>query len=93
MIRTKYRLHFENKQMSSKIIDVLNKDNSVAKNLFKADRKKIFLRIISSGYKMKPNFDNLVYVVNYLMENGSPEIDKLVPEHIMVDLKNKFPKL
>ena len=75
MIRTKYRLHFENKQMSSKIIDVLNKDNSVAKNLFKADRKKIFLRIISSGYKMKPNFDNLVYVVNYLMENGSPEIE------------------
>lgn len=41
---------------------------------------------------MKPNFDNLVYVVNYLMEKGSPEIDKLVPGHIMIDLKNKFPK-
>ena len=31
MLRTKYRLHFENKQISSKIIDVLNKDNGVAK--------------------------------------------------------------
>ena len=62
------------------------------KNLFKADRKKIFLIIILSGYKVKPNFGNLVYVVNYLMEKGPPEIDKLVPGHIMIDLKNKFPK-
>ena len=40
MLRTMYRLYFENKQISSKIIDVLNKDNGVAKKLFKADRKK-----------------------------------------------------
>jgi len=92
MLRTKYRLHFENKDIRNEIIDVLNKNHNVAKSLFKADRKKIFLKIIASGYKMKPNFDNLVYVVNYLMDDGSPEIDKLVPEHIMIDLKNKFPK-
>ena len=30
--------------------------------------------------------------MDYLMEKGSPEIDKLVPGHIMIDLKNKFPK-
>ena len=62
------------------------------KNYLRRIEKKIFLKIILSGYKMKPNFDNLVYVVNYLMEKGSPEIDKLVPGHIMIDLKNKFPK-
>lgn len=93
MLRTKYRLHFENKDIRNEIIDVLNNNNNnVAKNLFKADRKKIFLKIISSGYKMKPTFDNLIYVVNYLMDDRSSEIDKLVPEYIMIDLNNKFPQ-
>lgn len=90
MLRTKYRLHFENKDLRKEIIDIFNNDNDVVKKIFKADRKKIFLRIISSGYKLKPTFDNLVYVINYLIENGSKEINRLVPTHIMVDLKNKF---
>lgn len=92
MLRTKYRLHFEKKSLRDEIVNIFNKDNDVAKSLFKADRKQIFLKIISSGYKMKPTFDNLVYVVNYLMENSSQEINQLVPEYIMIDLKNKFSK-
>lgn len=47
---------------------------------------------MKSGYKLKPDFDNLVYVVNYLIDDSSKEINDIVPQHIMVDLKNRFPK-
>lgn len=92
MLRTKYRLHFSNKPLNSAIVKIFNDVPGVAKKIFKADRRAIFLKIMKSGYKLKPDFDNLVYVVNYLIDDSSKEINDIVPQHIMVDLKNRFPK-
>lgn len=92
MLRTKFRLHFENKQLDPRIISIFNSDNNLVKSIFKVDRKEIFLKILSSGYKLKPTFNNLVYILNHLINKSSPAIESLVPRHIKIDLETKFPK-
>ena len=92
MLRTKFRLHFEDKDLDPEIIAIFNKDSDLVKKIFRADRKEIFLKILNSGYKLKPTFNNLVFILNHLIDNGSPEISKLIPKHIKIDLETKFPK-
>lgn len=89
MIRTKFRLHFAHEPLDNQLIEILNNDQSLAKSLYKCERKYFLKTIISSGLRMKVTFDNIVHALNYLKLNN-PEIFKLLPENLKIDFESKF---
>lgn len=89
MIRTKFRLHFAHEPLDKQLINILNEKQSLAKDLYKYERKTFLKKIISSGLRMKVTFDNMVYALNYLKFND-PDISKLLPENLKIDFDSRL---
>ncbi len=65
MIRTKFRLKFQIKPLSQELCEALNK-NDLIKQIFKIDRNDVLRRICDSKLKIPVNFNNIVFLINYL---------------------------
>lgn len=89
MIRTKFRLHFAHEPLDEQLVDILNNNQLLAKDLYKYERKTFLKKIISSGLRMKVSFDNMVYALNYLKFNN-PDISKLLPENLKIDFESRL---
>lgn len=89
MIRTKFRLHFVHEPLDVQLINILNEKPSLAKDLYKYERKSFLKKIILSGLRMKVSFDNMVYALNYLKFND-PDISKLLPENLKIDFDSRL---
>ena len=89
MLRNKYRLRFDLKPLSFELSQLLDNDNSLAKNLFRVGRRDIINQIMNSNIRLKITFDNIVFLCNYLKIKNL-EIYKLTPEILKDDFKMYF---
>jgi GTP pyrophosphokinase len=88
MIRNKFRLRFQHSNLRQEIIDLLNRDNDTAKEIFRIDRNHFIDKIASSNCIFPINYDNIIYAVNSLITKNN-DINRLTPEL----LKKEFKKL
>ena len=86
MLRTKFRLKFIKEQLDINICDILNRNNEVAKNIFRINRQKVIEQVALSKLHIPLSFNNIVYLLNYL-ELKSPEIEKLLPQPIKTNFE------
>lgn len=87
MLRTKFRLHFKDKELDNQIHTFLNTDRELAKQIYKADREEIMRKIGYSKLNIPISFDNIVYIINHLYL-GLDVINNIVPKNISIDLNN-----
>lgn len=66
MLRNKFRLRFELTDLNPKISGLFDKEESIAKSIFRIERCVIIKKIIESKIKMRITFDNIVFLCNYL---------------------------
>lgn len=86
MLRTKFRLKFIKEHLDDNICGILNKNNELAKNIFRIDRQKIIEKVALSKLHIPVSFNNIVYLLNYI-ELKNAEIDKLQPQNIKSDFE------
>jgi len=86
MLRTKFRLKFIKEHLSDDICHILNKNNELAKNIFRIDRQEIIENVALSKLHIPISFNNLVYLLNYLKIKNS-EIENLQPTNITKDFE------
>ncbi len=81
MLRNKYRLKFQPSELRKEIKQILNRDPTVAKQLFKVDRVDVVSRLSKLEMPLPINFNNIVYFINQI-ELRNPDINNLTPELI-----------
>lgn len=86
MIRNKFRLKFERKELSNSLILILNNNDNLAKEIFKTKRCEIMNYIINHQIELPTTFDNIIYLINYLTINN-PEINKVMPMKLKLILQ------
>ncbi|HTN37107.1 MAG TPA: hypothetical protein VL053_08530 [Arachidicoccus sp.] len=65
MLRNKLRLRFQIMGLSSEIINYLNKNQEIGKNIFKLNRNEILKAYIDSTLSFPITFDNWMFFINY----------------------------
>ncbi|WP_163306571.1 RelA/SpoT family protein [Dysgonomonas sp. 521] len=86
MLRTKFRLKFIKEHLNENICSIFNKNNELAKNIFRIDRQEIIEKVAFSKLHIPISFDNLVYLLNCLVIKNS-EIENLQPTNITKDFE------
>jgi ppGpp synthetase/RelA/SpoT-type nucleotidyltranferase len=79
MLRTKFRLRLQDGHLESKIVDLLNIDNNLAKKLYRIDRNILLKELILRNVKIPFSLSNLVYACN-CMFIGDKELYNLTPK-------------
>ena len=79
MLRNHFRIRFDNKKLSTKIVDIFNNNSNVAKEFFKAERSLLLLYLCNDKIMPIPKtLDNIVYFANELIIK-CPEISAITP--------------
>ncbi|MDR1198314.1 MAG: RelA/SpoT domain-containing protein [Prevotellaceae bacterium] len=89
MLRNKYRLRFDLAPLDAYLSELLDKENEIAKLIFRIERCAIINKIMSTNFRMKITFDNIVYLCNYLAVKNS-EIYSVTPDIIKDDFREYF---
>lgn len=81
MLRNKFRLRFKESELDNKIVEILDKDKILSKELFKTDRSYILNRIFKDGIRIPLTLTNLIYIINayYLLDS---QIISISPDYI-----------
>lgn len=82
MIRNKLRLRFDSKHLSKEIVDYLNENPKVGKELFKLDRIAVIQVYINSSLSFPATFDNWMFFINYTFLKDDFILSK-TPESLM----------
>lgn len=85
MMRMKFKLRFLEKKLSPAIINLLEKDTNLAKEIYRCDRANILLQMSLHSINIPITFDNIVYVVNRVQIKNDI-LQNLEPENISQDL-------
>lgn len=85
MLRTKFRLRLDDGHLDSKVEELLNKDNKLAKKLYRIDRDIFLKEIVLRNIKIPFTLSNLIYACNCIFI-GNKELYNLSPK---VFLDNK----
>jgi ppGpp synthetase/RelA/SpoT-type nucleotidyltranferase len=81
MLRNKFRLRFKDTELDSRIIEILDMDKELSKELFKTDRSLILDKIFNDGIRIPLTLSNLIYIVNaYCLEDS--RISSMAPDYI-----------
>ena len=65
MIKTKMRIHLQDDKLSGSIVELLNENQEIAKQFFRADRSSVLLFMACDLKKSVPlTLDNIVYIIN-----------------------------
>jgi hypothetical protein len=83
MLRMKFRLNFEKNQLDKSIIELFNSNNNLAKRIFRYNRTELIEKIANSGLYFKINFNNIVFLINYLVLKDL-RLTKITPS-ILID--------
>lgn len=81
MIRNKFRLKFQMSPLKDELKTILDNNNNLAKKILKLEREKIISKMADSNLSLPINFNNLLYIINYL-ELKNKEINLLTPDII-----------
>lgn len=81
MLRNKLRLAFKHIELDPRIIDYLNKNSDVARQLFRMDRNEVISTYINSKLSFPTTFDNWLYFINHVFLKDS-FIDEITTEFL-----------
>lgn len=82
MVRNKFRLQFDMNPLSPEITTLFDKNQQIAKQIYKSNRKAIIYEMIHHDLSMDISFDNIVYLCNYLSVKNK-ELFKLTPKSLL----------
>jgi len=82
MLRMKFFLNFDKGSLSSALKDLLNRDNALAKKVFRCSRADLLYKIAISGLDISVSFNNIVFLINYLYIKNE-EIRALTPHWLV----------
>jgi ppGpp synthetase/RelA/SpoT-type nucleotidyltranferase len=86
MLRNKFRLRFIEDNIDARIVEILNQNLDLAKNLFRIERSDFMNRIFIDGIRIPMTLSNLVFVLNaYYVKNN--DILKITPDFILSNKK------
>lgn len=81
MLRNKFRLRFKEAELDYRIIEILDKDKILSKELFKTDRSLILNRIFNDGIRIPLTLTNLIHIINaYCLKD--PRFISIAPDYI-----------
>lgn len=63
MIRNRFRLRFEDKQLTKKILDVFEENDSIGKDIFRFERSHLISILNEMGERI--TYENVIFIVNY----------------------------
>lgn len=81
MLRNKYRLKFQSTNIKSELLQILNEDSNIAKQILKSDRVNIINELSKFEISFPINFNNIIYFIN-LIELKNDKITDLTPGQI-----------
>lgn len=90
MIRNKLRLRFLMQPLDSEIINYLNENHEIGKEIFKLNRDKILYTYINSSLSFPITFNGLLYFMNYYFIKDE-FIHKKTPEIFIEEFELSMP--
>jgi len=81
MLRNKFRLRFKEAELDHRIVEILDKDKILSKELFKTDRSLILNRIFNDGIRIPLTLTNMVHIINAYCLQDSRFIS-IAPDYI-----------
>lgn len=69
MLRNKFRLRFDSQLLSPGVHQLLDRDPQLAKELFRADRRRILSRLATSDIRLPLTLDNICFLANHFTLN------------------------
>ncbi len=66
LIRNKFRLRFQLVPLKQKIVDILNEDINLGKEIYKMDREATLMRLFEIDLSLPVNMNNLLFLINGL---------------------------
>jgi len=86
LLRNKFRLRIKEGSLDSRIIEILNNDNNLAKDLYKVDRNKFLQQIFIDVIRIPLTLTNLTHIINaYCLHDE--RIKSIAPEFIINNKK------
>ncbi|MEQ8470372.1 MAG: RelA/SpoT domain-containing protein [Marinoscillum sp.] len=79
MLRTKFRLRLDGGSLDTQIAELLNKDNNLAKKLYRIDRDIFLKELVLRNLKIPFTLSNLIYACN-CMFIGDKKLYDLTPK-------------
>lgn len=89
MIRNHLRIHTMNLILPDYMIDILNNDKELAKNIFRVERKDVINNLLSIGTAYPLKMENIVFLINRMLKTPSDII--IQKENLLI--KNLLDKL
>ena len=81
MMRNKFRLRFKDFELDNRIIEILNRDKELSKELYKIDRSLILNRIFTDALRIPLTLTNLTHIINaYCLKDS--RITIIAPDYI-----------
>ncbi|TDX11465.1 hypothetical protein [Flavobacterium sp. S87F.05.LMB.W.Kidney.N] len=81
MLRNKYRLKFHFSIIREDLRKILDEDNTLAKQIFKADRASIVDKLSKIEIPLPINFNNIIFFINHVYIKND-KISQLTPDFI-----------
>lgn len=84
LLRNKFRLRFLAQPLQDDLIEILNEDKEIGRQIFKINRNKIIETYINSTLSFPMSYSSMVFFINfYFLKNE--EITKLTPEILIYE--------
>lgn len=83
MIRNRFRLRFEQQELSNDIIHIINEDMNLAKSIFRFSKDKLVMLFYKIGCGI--TFNNVVFLINYYFAHNEV-INGIIPASLKNDI-------
>jgi hypothetical protein len=88
MLRTKFRLRWQSSGLNEDIQQGFNRDNELAKAIFRIDRQELLAKLVASRIDLPVTPSNIVFVCNHFYVK-SDDLGKLAPKPVVDELCNQ----
>jgi ppGpp synthetase/RelA/SpoT-type nucleotidyltranferase len=85
LIRNKFRLRFQQTPLKDEIVEILNKDSKIGKELFKLDRESSLIKLYEIDLSLPVNMNNLILLLNGLLIRNKKLLD-ITPDVILEEV-------
>lgn len=86
LIRNKFRLRFQLVPLKEQIVQILNEDVEIGKELFKMDRETSLMKLYNIDLSLPVNMNNLVFLLNGLVIKNKKLLE-ITPDVILDEIK------
>lgn len=86
LLRNKYRLRFQLAPLKEQIVNILNEDIDIGKELFKMDRQTSLMKLYEIDLSLPVNMNNLVFLLNGMLIKNE-KLLAITPDVILQEIK------